>query len=489
MKIRNLLIIGFLFLTLIFLSVYFVNQRLSNAVLTNTTYLNNSEAIIRNSNRIHKEIIGMQSGFRGYLLTSQESFLQPYYNGLGSVPQLIAEQRLLLSRNIQVSRLDSIALLHLEWIEYADSLITAKKDTLPSSVKKYQRLFDSKLKMEVGKNLNDRIQSIFFALDDYEYDIRQQRREALEVSIESTRNISLALTVISSLVVILLSMYVIRVITRRINKMIKLAETISKGDFLTINDQRRDEFQSLVHSLNNMSQTLDVNFKELRTKNQELDQFAYVVSHDLKAPLRGISNIIAWIEEDHEADLTPDIKHNLSLIKGRTERLENMINGILEYARIGKMRKGAEQVNTIKMLNEIKELIVPDRVTFTVSDTIPNVFAERLLLEQVFANLIGNAVKHNPSRDASIVVTGSEKDKFYEFAVSDNGPGIEKVYFDKIFVIFQTLQERDAFESTGVGLAIVKKIIDDHNGTISVESELGKGTTIIFTWPKTQLKQ
>lgn len=485
MKIRNLLIVGFLVLTLIFISVYFVNQRLSKEVLTNTTYLNNSESIIRNSNQIHKEIIGMQSGFRGFLLTTQESFLQPYYNGLSSVPALMTDQRLLLSNAVQVSRLDSIAVLHKEWIDYADSLIISKKDTLPEGNKIYQQLFDRKLKMEVGKNLNDRIQAIFLEIDNYEYAIRQKRREALQESIKSTRTISLALTLVSALLVILLSAYLIRTITRRISKMINLAETISKGDFLTITEPRRDEFQSLVRSLNHMSETLDVNFRELRAKNNELDQFAYVVSHDLKAPMRGIANIISWIEEDHESDLTPEIKQKLTLIKGRTERLENMINGLLEYARVGKTRKGPELINTTKMLNDLKELIVPARVRFHLQSEIPEVFGERLHLEQVFSNLINNAVKHNTALDPEVRIMAREYETHYEFSVSDNGPGIEKIYFDKIFIIFQTLQERDAFESTGVGLAIVKKIIDDHKGSIKVESELGKGTTFTVRWPKT----
>ena len=486
MKIRTLLITGFVLLSLIFISVYIVNQRLSNEVLLNTTYLYNSETIIRNSNQIHKEIIGMQSGFRGFLLTSRENFLQPYYRGLRSVPKLIAEQRTLLSSTAQIARLDSIGELHTKWVEYADSLIVSKKDTLPESSRKYERLLNSKLKMEVGKNLNDSIQTLFAALDNHEYDIRQQRRKALQQSISRTKAISLTLTVASSALVVILSIYVISVITRRINRMISFAETISKGDFLTINDNRKDEFQSLVRSLNYMSETLSINFKQLRAKNQELDQFAYVVSHDLKAPLRGISNLISWMEEDHDGDLTPDIREKLGLIKGRTERLENMINGILEYARIGKLRKGVEKINTIDMLNEIGELIVPDTVKLRINKELPDVWAERVYIEQVFSNLISNAVKHNRSEDPWIEVSGTERDTYYEFSVSDNGPGIEKAYFDKIFVIFQTLQERDAFESTGVGLAIVKKIIDDHKGTIRVESELGKGTTFVFTWPKTQ---
>jgi light-regulated signal transduction histidine kinase (bacteriophytochrome) len=266
--------------------------------------------------------------------------------------------------------------------------------------------------------------------------------------------------------------------------MITLAEKISKGSFITVTDTRKDEFASLVSSLNEMSETLERNFMELKNKNEELDQFAYVVSHDLKAPLRGISNIISWIEEDHEVDLTPNIKNNFMLIKGRARRLENMINGLLEYARVGKLKKGVEKIELNAFLKEIKELIVPGNVTFITDKNLPTIYAEKLLLEQVFSNLISNAFKHNNVNDPKIVIGCSDKGTHYEFSVTDNGPGIEKEYFDKIFVIFQTLQERDAFESTGVGLAIVKKIVENQKGTIHIESQLGKGTTIMFTWPK-----
>ena len=174
MTIRLQLLLGFFILILVFGMVFFVNQRLSQQVITNTYYLNNSEAVIRNSNMLHKEMIQMQSGFRGYLLANQESFLQPYYEGLSRVQPLINEQRALLSTDDQKEKLDSIATLHKAWTEYADSLITAKKDTLPESSLRYQRLFDSKLKMEVGKKLNDRIQTLFISLDNKEYNVRQE---------------------------------------------------------------------------------------------------------------------------------------------------------------------------------------------------------------------------------------------------------------------------------------------------------------------------
>lgn len=208
-----------------------------------------------------------------------------------------------------------------------------------------------------------------------------------------------------------------------------------------------------------------------------------MVSHDLKAPLRGISNLVSWIEEDHPEQIGPEVNQNLQLIKGRVSRLENMINGLLEYARIDKIKKEEEQIDVNELVEDIREMIVPPNVKLVIG-SLPMVYAQRHQLEHIFSNLISNAIKHNKSVLPVVTINGAETEKGYEFSVSDNGQGIEKEYFGKIFIIFQTLQERDAFESTGVGLAIVKKIIDDNKGTIRVESTLGKGTTFTFTLPK-----
>jgi len=486
MTIRFQLLLAFFTLILAFVVVFFVNRRLSQQVITNTYYLNNSEAVIRNSTMLHKEMIQMQSGFRGYLLTDQVGFLQPYYEGLKNVPPIIIEQRALLSARDQQELLDSISLLHGRWIEYADSLITAKKDTMPQSRKKYQRLFEAKLKMEVGKKLNDSISNLFTALDNYEYKVRQERREVLQKSVADTRNISIALTLGVIVLASTSSFYLIRSVSSRISNMVDLADRVSKGEFISIVDERADEFSKLSNSLNQMSHTLEINFNELTIKNRELDQFAYVVSHDLKAPLRGISNIISWVEEDHTEQITPEINRNLNLIKGRITRLENMINGLLDYARIGKTKRNYEHVDIADVLNELKDLIVPSGTTVIIENQLPVMRVVKIHIEQVFSNLLSNAVKYNTNANPVIKVRYQEAGDYHQFAISDNGPGIERKYFEKIFEIFQTLQERDAFESTGIGLAIVKKIIEDNKGSITVESTPGQGTKFIFTWPKTQ---
>jgi light-regulated signal transduction histidine kinase (bacteriophytochrome) len=285
-------------------------------------------------------------------------------------------------------------------------------------------------------------------------------------------------------VALISSLYIIRLITSRIAKMVDLAEEISKGNFKTMKDNQHDELKRLSESLNTMSTILDKNFKELKKKNKELDEFAYVVSHDLKAPLRGIDNITKWIEEDHEKELTPDVKRNLDLIKGRTKRLENMINGLLDYARIGKVKRGFQKVSVEKMLYELTELLVPDNFVVNITNKMPVLMTDKLHIEQVFSNLISNAVKYNNKPVGRIDISASDWGDYYEFTVKDDGIGIQSQYHEKIFTIFQTLQERDAFESTGVGLAIVKKILEDHKATITVESKLGEGTAFIFTWPK-----
>lgn len=463
---------------------FFVNQRLSNEVVQNTSYISNSESVIRNSNMLHKEMIEMQSSFRGFLLTGQESFLKPYYEGITSVPELMIQQKNLVSSEMQVDLLDSIFFTHRLWVDYATDLIRYKLDTFPEASRKYQELFETKLKMEVGKKLNDKIRSIFLKFDNNEYQLRQERRSRLQHSIQRTRTITLALTLVSILLAAISSLFFIRTITKRISKMVTFAERISKGNFAVMKDNKKDELNELFLSLNSMSETLERNFKDLTKKNKELDQFAYVVSHDLKAPLRGIKNIVGWIEEDHENEVTPGVKQNLELIKGRTSRLENMINGLLEYARIGKIKKGNVNVNTDHLVRDLLSFLVPKHYIVVIVGKLPVLMTEKLHIEQVFTNLLSNAVKYNNNVQPKISIYSEEMTDHYKFTIEDNGPGIEKEYFERIFIIFQTLQERDAFESTGVGLAIVKKIVEDYKGTIHVEAEVGKGTRFIFTWPK-----
>lgn len=224
---------------------------------------------------------------------------------------------------------------------------------------------------------------------------------------------------------------------------------------------------------------------ELESINKELDQFAYIVSHDLKAPLRAINNLSMWIEEDLEGKLEGDTQHQFNLLRGRVSRLEDLINGILSYSRAGRISVNPSTVKVKALLEGIIEMLSPpEEFKISIPDELPTLTTERIALEQIFSNFISNAIKYNKNPKPTVKITCKEQGDFYKFGVADNGDGIEPEFHEKIFVIFQTLEARDKVESTGVGLAIVKKIIDEKGGEVWVESEKGKGATFYFTWPK-----
>jgi PAS domain S-box-containing protein len=226
--------------------------------------------------------------------------------------------------------------------------------------------------------------------------------------------------------------------------------------------------------------------RALEISNRELDQFAYVASHDLKAPLRGIANLSQWIEEDIGVqNLSDDTREHLGLLRGRVHRMEGLIDGILQYSRAGRVREKAEPVDTGALLREVVDLLAPPaNVAVQVQPDMPTLVAERLPLQQVFMNLIGNAIKYTRRPAARVEVGAREAGEFWEFFVRDNGPGIAPEYHDRIFGIFQTLEARDKVEGTGIGLSIVKKTVDSRGGRVWVESEEGAGATFRFLWPK-----
>lgn len=483
MRIRNRLLVIFALLICFILISFFVNQRLSAEILRNGDELYRSEEVIRNSNQIHKAIIDMQSGYRGFLLTGEGSFLNSFTDGLKTIPTLMADQHRLVTLSAQNQRLDTIAAIHRRWVSYASHLIHTKMENDRGIVTRYNELFKTKVKNGTGKKMNDEINNVFLSFDSEEYNLRYQRRLTMQNSIRSNTRIQVIIAIISTFLSLLFSIYLTRHISQRINTMVQFADEISKGNFIKLRDERNDEMKELSNSLNTMSATLKRTFRELTSKNNELDQFAYVVSHDLKAPLRGIDNLSTWIEEDHGEDLSADVHEKLKMIRGRTRRLENLINGLLEYARIDKAVGELETVDVWQIINEQLDLLVPENFIVRLKGDFPKLFTVRVHLEQVFANLISNAVKYNDKLDPMIIITCLQQKDVYLFSVSDNGEGFESTYSEKIFTIFQTLKERDAFESTGVGLAIVKRIIERKKTKIEVQSIPGQGSVFSFTWP------
>lgn len=224
---------------------------------------------------------------------------------------------------------------------------------------------------------------------------------------------------------------------------------------------------------------------KLREKNNELKEFAHIVSHDLKAPLRGVETIVQWIKEDYSDKLDEDGNEQLDLLKRRVSRMQSLIDGILRYSKIDFTEEALEEIDTTPLVTDIVDLLAPpDSIAITIEENMPIISASKTKISQVFQNFISNGIKYMGKPEGAIFVSSHDLGDCWEFAIRDTGIGIEETYFDKIFKMFQTLQSRDDYESTGVGLPVIKKIVESYGGKIRVESEVGSGSTFYFTYPK-----
>jgi len=225
--------------------------------------------------------------------------------------------------------------------------------------------------------------------------------------------------------------------------------------------------------------------REVETINRELNDFASIVSHDLKAPLRGIKTLAGWISSDYGDKLGPEGTEQINLLSSRVDRMYALIEGVLEYSRVGRVKEEPVQVDLNDLVPTVIDMIAPpENIAITIENELPAVNCEQTRITQVFQNLLSNAIKYMDKPQGHIRVGCTADGDFWKFSVADNGPGIEEKHFERIFQIFQTISSNNEFESTGVGLTIIKKIVELYGGRIWVESQFGKGSTFFFTLPR-----
>ena len=302
--------------------------------------------------------------------------------------------------------------------------------------------------------------------------------------------------------------YTTKSITRPIQELYNGAELIGRGDLdYRLNIKTGDEIEELAEGFNRMAgelkglyTNLENKVKErtaqlaeaneaLAGKNKELDDFTYIVSHDLKEPLRGVKAFTKLLMEDYSGRLDDEGKKYLKTISDSSTRMGRLIEDLLNLSRIGRIRNIEPGVDFNELLSDVKKNLVyaleEKKVNLTIRPDFPKAACDRIRISEVFSNLVSNAIKYTKKDITPVIEIGwSDKKDLYEFYVKDNGIGIEKQYYDKIFQIFQRLHAKGEYEGTGAGLTIVKKIVENHGGKVRVESEVDVGSTFYFTLPK-----
>lgn len=237
--------------------------------------------------------------------------------------------------------------------------------------------------------------------------------------------------------------------------------------------------------LEKLNKDLGSAVRELSQANEELQEFAHITAHDLKTPLRAIGTLADWLSKDYADKFDEQGKEKVRLLVTRAVQMSALIDDILRYSRVGHNVTEKRRVDLNIVLSEvIAGIDPPENIKITIENELPVLICERIQIIQLFQNLLSNAVKYMDKPRGQIIIDCVEQDAFWEFSVTDNGSGIEKRHYERIFKLFQTLSPCDGVENTGIGLSIVKKIVELNGGSVFVKSEVGKGSTFVFTLPK-----
>ena len=427
-------------------------MELRNEAIAVHRQIDRTESTIIEANNLLFLLINAETEVRGYAFAQQGDFLQPYQRAIANIPDSLQKLEALRD-NAPRQQLEQIDRLTQRELDLFAKTIDRSKNGTPAEVNSLL-LAGDRTSADLAK-----------AIDEFKNQHRQRltthRQDLFEL--RNATNIALWSAAIVSLLSFLAALYLFGLLERELK-------------------DKQNILRSRAEELANLNQTLALTNSTLAERNHELDRFSHLVSHDLKAPLRGIKHISQWIEEDLSDNLTDDTQKYLHLQRERITRMENMIDGLLQYARVGKENTPEETVDVRQLLETIIDsLNPPPEFTVAVKEEMPTITTQKILLERVFSNLISNGIKHHPRLDGKIVISACEREHLYEFTVADDGAGIPPSAQANIFNIFHTLNS-DNKQNTGVGLAIVKKIVEDRGGKITVESDLGKGAAFRFQW-------
>jgi signal transduction histidine kinase len=459
-------------------------------------------------NRLLFQQLQVEYDLENYVFTNEVLALQSYYKNNALLSQLLEQAKLVNLTQWPILELKFNAVQQL-WLEIlqlmqTNQIIAAKQLINNNHYKQLMEDYKNEVAIYFYSSADETNEAAVVAVKlsvKNSYQILQQ-------SLNSTLIIFFDAIFVSIILVILSVRSVMRplnVLRNNIEKMnIKRLEISIAPEIIKLKDEigelarsfsklfnklrtttvLRDELLIEIQRHKDTEKKLADTAARLHESNLELNQFSYAASHDLRSPLRAIETLVKWIEEDCSSLLPETSRKNLELIKKRAQRLNALITGMLEYSRIGQ-RGEEENVDLGTLLTEIIDtLSPPTHITVTLDTALPIIKANKTKISQVFLNLISNAIKYNDKLKGRINIGVQTVENYYQFYVKDNGCGIEPQYYETVFEIFKMLHSRDDIEGSGIGLAIVKKIVEKQGGKIWVQSTPGKETTFFFTWAK-----
>jgi signal transduction histidine kinase len=431
------------------------------------------EQIVVCSYRLMALLVDMETAIRGYIITEQPRFTEPYDNALNQVP---AELRQLRALGAEVDTLDRLAATLLQYQ-------TAQRDRVAQGKRAEAAAL---VAGGTGKRMMDGFRA---AMRDFL--ARQQRLDAERTRAHVTlrqrlRNVIVGGVAVNAFVAVGMMIAFITRITKRLGVVMDNTRRLERQEPLLRRQRGGDEIAQLDARFHEMAEALQKSRRELEASNGELEAFSYSVSHDLRAPLRAVSGYAKMVEEDCAERLDDNGRRYLGVIRSEARRMGQLIDDLLAFSRLGRNPLHLAPVDVGALVHEALGDIAPASVEL---ESPPPALADRAMLRQVLVNLLSNAVKFSPEgRRNHVVVGGAPDGEQNVYWVRDDGVGFDMRFADKLFKVFQRLHAQKEFDGTGVGLAIVQRVITRHGGRVWAESEVGRGACFYFTLPRPEEK-
>ncbi|MFH9609409.1 ATP-binding protein [Streptomyces sp. NPDC017448] len=448
--------------------------------------------------QLQNALLDQETGVRGFALTGDPSFLEPYRKGESAERQRLAEARKLVGDDTRLAGdLDAVEAAAERWRrDKAEPLIAAVRQSGPSHSGTTAQLQSSKTEF-------DGLRRAYTLQQQHLADARDRARADLDAARFTRDWVGGILLAVLVLTILALSVLLHRIVGIPLNRLRAASEAVRSGTFSNrIEIKGPSDVQAVAGAVENMrrrladelsdartrEQLLADQTQELRRSNSELEQFAYVASHDLQEPLRKVASFCQLLEKRYGTELDDRGKQYIAFAVDGAKRMQVLINDLLTFSRVGRVHDSWKPVDLGKAfdraLGNLSAAVEESGASVERPEEMPELVGDATALTMVWQNLIGNAVKfRHPDRTPRITVDCVREDEDWHLTVSDNGIGIAPEFADKVFVIFQRLHGRDEYDGTGIGLALCRKIIEFHGGRIWLEPEPAEGTRIHFTLP------